>query len=502
MSVADHEDARRVRMRVRSFRTRQPWSGLMNGNRRNHTTVGKRGERLALEPLVGDRILDLDNDEARPPAFTDEGLALRFAEQHAGGLRYVDVWGRWLTWDTRRWQYDDTLGAYDLVRQTCRTASAECNRENIALGLASAKTVAAVERLARSDRRLAATADQWDSDPWLLNTPEGIIDLRSGRKFSHRADAYMTKITAVTPNEAHPTPVWEAFLQQVTGGDVELVGFLRRMTGYALTGSTQAHSLFFMHGAGANGKSTFINAITGSVGDYHRAAPIEAFIASTQERHPTDLAGLRGARLVTAVETDEGRRWNESKIKALTGGDKIAARFMRQDFFEFMPQFKLLFAGNHKPGLQSVDEAIRRRFHLIPFTVTIPPEERDETLAERLRIEWPGILAWAIAGCLEWQEHGLAPPEAVTAATGSYFEGEDAISAWIEERCERRSDTWVSSSDLFRSWKDWSDKAGEPVGTMKRFVQCLENRRFRPRRQATARGFDGLALLPPGGTGR
>ena len=188
----------------------------MNGNRRNHTAVGNRGERFALEPLVGDCILDLDNDEARPPAFTGEELALRFAKQHAGGLRYVDAWGRWLTWDTRRWQYDDTLAAYDLVRQTCRTASAECNRENIALGLASAKTVAAVERLARSDRRLAATADQWDSDPWLLNTPEGIIDLRSGRKFSHRADAYMTKITAVAPNEAHPTPVWEAFLHQVT----------------------------------------------------------------------------------------------------------------------------------------------------------------------------------------------------------------------------------------------------------------------------------------------
>ena len=381
-----------------------------------------------------------DGEGARPPAFTDEALALRFAEQHAGRLRYVEVWGRWLTWDGTRWQFDDTLAAYDLVREICRTASAECNRENIAAALASAKTVAAVERLARSDRRLAATVDQWDLDPWLLNTPGGIVDLRTGKRSNHRADAYLTKITAVAPNEAHPTPVWEAFLRRVTGGDVELVGFLRRMSGYALTGLTQAHSLFFMHGAGANGKSTFINAITGCVGDYHRTAPIDTFIASTQERHPTDLAGLRGARLVTAVETDEGRRWNESKIKALTGGDKVAARFMRQDFFEFVPQFKLLFAGNHKPGLQSVDEAIRRRVHLIPFTVTIPPEERDEDLAERLRTEWPGILAWAIAGCLEWQKHGLAPPEAVTAATGSYLEAEDAIAAWIDERCQRRPD--------------------------------------------------------------
>jgi len=446
-------------------------------------------------PLIGNGRLDTDADEARPPAFTDEALALRFADKHASNLRYVDVWGRWLTWDGIRWQFDDTLAAYDLVRETCRIASAECNRENVAAALASAKTVAAVERLARSDRRLAATVDQWDVDPWLLNTPGGIVDLRSGKKFAHRAIAYMTKITAVAPQEG-PTTVWEAFLRRVTGGDDKILAFLRRMAGYSLTGSTKVHALFFMYGAGANGKSTFINALTGCLGEYHRTAPIEAFIASAQDRHPTDLAGLRGARLVTAVETEEGRRWNESKIKTLTGGDKIAARFMRQDFFEFVPQFKLLFAGNHKPGLQSVDEAIRRRIHLIPFTVTIPPAERDEALGECLRAEGPGILAWAIAGCLEWQEHGLAPPEAVTAATVSYLEAEDAIAAWIDERCQRRSDAWESSSMLFASWKDWADKAGEPAGSMKRFVQCLENRGFKWRRQATARGFDGLALLP------
>jgi putative DNA primase/helicase len=335
----------------------------------------------------------------------------------------------------------------------------------------------------------------------LLNTPGGIINLRSGKKSAQPADAYLTKVTTVTPQEG-PTPVWEAFLLRVTGGDDKLVAFLRRMAGYCLTGSTKAHALFFMYGVGANGKSTFINALTGCLGEYHRTAPVETFTASAQDRHPTDLAGLRGARLVTAVETDEGRRWNESKIKTLTGGDKIAARFMRQDFFEFEPQFKLLFAGNHKPGLQSVDEAIRRRIHLIPFTVTIPPEERDEALAERLRAEWPGILAWAIAGCVEWQESGLAPPEAVTAATSSYFEAEDAIAAWIDERCQRRPNAWESSSRLFSSWRDWADKAGEPAGSMKRFVQRLENQGFKPRRQATGRGFDELALLPPAEGGR
>src|SRR5262249_36928820 len=153
-------------------------------------------------------------------------------------------------------------------------------------------------------------------------------------------------------------------------------------------------------------------------------APIETFTAAQNERHPTDLAGLRGSRLVTSIETEEGRRWADSKIKTLTGGDKIAARFMRQDFFEFVPNFKLLIAGNHKPGLRSVDEAIRRRFHLVPFSVVIPPEQRDKSLGDRLRSEWPGILAWMIDGCIEWQRCGLAPPEAVTSATAAYLEAE------------------------------------------------------------------------------
>ena len=160
---------------------------------------------------------------------------------------------------------------------------------------------------------------------------------------------------------------------------------------------------FSATGSAPTARRTFLNAITACAGDYHRAAPIETFTASNHDQHPTDLAGLRGARLVTAIETEEGRRWAESRIKALTGGDKIAARFMRQDFFEYTPQFKLIIAGNHKPGLRSVDEAIRRRFNLIPFTVTIPPDERDQQIGDKLKAEWPGILAWMIAGCADWQ---------------------------------------------------------------------------------------------------
>ena len=270
------------------------------------------------------------------------------------------------------------------------------------------------------------------------------------------------------------------------------------MAGYALTGSTQEHALFFLYGTGANGKSVFITAVAGIMGDYHTTAPMEAFIASFTERHPTELAGLRGARLVTTNETEEGRRWAESKIKALTGGDKIAARFMRQDFFEFLPQFKLLIAGNHKPALRNVDEAIRRRMYLIPFTVTIPENERDESLSEKLKAEWPGILQWIIDGCLMWQIDGLRPPEAVRRATAEYLEEEDAFSHWLEECCQRSVAAHETTGELFASWKAWADQASEPAGTQKRFSQLLRIRGFEPKRQGgTGRnGFAGIRLNP------
>lgn len=262
-----------------------------------------------------------------------------------------------------------------------------------------------------------------------------------------------------------------------------------------MTGSTQEHALFFAYGTGANGKSVLLNTVSGILGDYHQTAPIETFTASTSDRHPTDLAGLRGARLVTAIETEEGRRWAESKIKTLTGGDKISARFMRQDFFEYVPQFKLFVAGNHKPGLRAVDEAMRRRFHLIPFAITVPLERRDPELAEKLKIEWPGILRWAIAGCLQWQRAGLQMPPAVRDATAAYLDAEDAVAAWIDEKCQRNPNGWESSADLFASWTDWATKSGEHIGSSKGFGQKLETRGFIPSRSKRQRGYEGIQLL-------
>lgn len=444
---------------------------------------------------------DPELDTLRPLAFTDDALALLFAETNANALRYVAAQGKWFIWDGKRWVPDETLAVRDRIRQVCRQVAVQCDQPKVAKPIASAKTVTAVERLAQADRQIAATVDQWDADPWLLNTPAGVIDLRTSTLRGHKPGDYLTKITGVAPDTDCPIPTWLAFLDRITDGKGELVEYLQRVAGYSLTGSTREHSLFFCYGLGANGKSTFLNAITWAVGDYHRTAAVETFTASNHDRHPTDLAALQGARLVTAVETEEGRRWAESRIKSLTGGDKIAARFMRQDFFEFTPQFKLIIAGNHKPGLRSVDEAIRRRFNLIPFTVTIPPQERDETLPDRLRAELPGILAWMIQGCADWLEHGLAPPEVVTAATAAYLEGEDAIGAWLEEVAVRDPNAWERSADLFASWASWGAKTGEHVGSQIRFGQKLEAHGIIPARHNSARGYLGLRLLSPDHTG-
>jgi putative DNA primase/helicase len=359
--------------------------------------------------------------------------------------------------------------------------------------LLSAKTIAAVERLARSDPRLAATVDQWDRDPWLLNTPAGTIELQTGRMREHRREDYITKITAVGPGG--DCPLWRTFLSRVTAGNSELAAFIQRMLGYSLTGSTQDHALFFCHGGGANGKSVMLGTAAGILGDYHTTAPIETFTASVTDRHPTELAALRGARLVTASETQEGRQWDETKVKLLTGGDKISARFMRGDFFEFIPQFKLVIAGNHKPSLRTVDEAIRRRLNLVPFTVTIPPDERDPELTEKLKVEWPGILAWMIEGCLAWQRQGLSPPAAVRDATASYMDAEDSVSTWLGECCSRDPNAWESSTALFGSWSMWAKRAGEAIGSQKSFVQSLERGRgLTSKRNRDGRGFQGVRI--------
>jgi putative DNA primase/helicase len=443
-------------------------------------------------------------DEAMraPPHASQADLMLRFIQAHGDRTRYVAGWDRWRLWDGTVWREDATLKINDMALAVCCDAAAACNKSREAKALASAAAVGATLALAKAHRAVAATVEQWDRDQWLLNTPGCTINLSTGTRRPHDRLDYITKVTAVAP--VGDCPRWHQFITEITGGDEELGRFLQRMAGYALTGCTHEHALFFLYGTGANGKGVFLNTLTGILNDYAVVAPMAAFIASQQDRHTTDLAMMRGARLVVAQETESGRYWNESLVKSLTGGDRITARFMRQDNFTFDPQFTLIIGGNHRPSLRNVTYAIRRRFFMIPFTVTFPDNgtdaatQRDKNLAAKLRAEWPGILGWMTEGCADWRANGLRPPRCVVEATSTYLANEADVARWIEECCILDQSLWTASGQLYASWKTWAEEAGEPGGSQKRLVELLENHASPKREAGTGRrGFSGIGLKPP-----
>jgi putative DNA primase/helicase len=411
---------------------------------------------------------------------SEDALALEFTALHCGELRYTPTWGRWCRWRQTHWREDNTLMAFDLVRKNVRRHAVELaersNDRGAAAKLASARTVAAVERLARADQILACSPDIWDQHHELLNTPSGVMDLPTGASRPHDPGLYMTKITAVAPGG--DCPLWLKFLNEITAGQDGLKAFLWRVAGYSLTGLTREHAMFFGWGEGGNGKGVFLNTLRAVMGDYADVAPAEMFLVSRDAQHPTDVAGLRGARLVIAQEIEENQQWAEAKIKRLTGSDPIKARFMHQDFFEYVPRFKLFIAGNHKPSLRTVDPAIRRRLNLIPFLVNIPKGKQDQELPAKLKAEWPGILQWAVDGAREWYRIGLAPPPCVTSATEQYLEAEDAVLAWLQDCCILGANLTVSKADVRDSWAKWCQRTGHPVGGRNELTDKLHRHGF------------------------
>ncbi|MEZ5764894.1 MAG: phage/plasmid primase, P4 family [Xanthobacteraceae bacterium] len=410
----------------------------------------------------------------RSPEYSDDAIALKVAERFEGDFLYVASWKQWLRWDGHRYRVDDTLKVFDSVRGVARSIANGCNDPRQAKAIAGATTIAGVERLARSDPRLSASAFEFDVDPMKMNTPDGIIDLETGGCQPSRREDRVTKVTAAGLGDHCPR--WRQFLCEITDGDDELQGYLARVFGYALTGSVRENAFFFCYGLGANGKTVLIETMAKVLGDYALPAPIEMFTLSKMQGHTTDIAGLQGARMITASETEAGRALAEARIKLLTGGEKVSARRMRADNTAFEPQFKLFLTGNHKPRISSNDEAIRRRIHLVPFTTTIPPWQRDQRLPEKLIDEWPGILGWAVQGCLDWQRQGLNPPGCVREATDDYLNAEDVVLGWLSSCVEFDPNATASTQELFGSWGRFAEAAQEPIGPQKEFVKALRGK--------------------------
>lgn len=404
---------------------------------------------------------------------SEESLAREFVRMHGQDWLYDYAIGRWLHWNGARWCWDQSGLLRHLIVEHLRAA---CPSKP---AMQSSRTARGVQEIIAVNPAIAAPHDRFDAAPMLLGTPSRVVDMATGKSRVAARGDYITKATSVEPKWSEPK-LWLKFLHDCTGGDVPFMAYLQRVAGYCLTGSTSAHALFFIFGGGKNGKSVFLNTVQRVAGEYAATASMDTFTATKSDRHPTDLARLDGPRLVTASETEEGRAWAESRIKQLTGGDTIAARFMRQDFFEFRPVFKLVIAGNFQPQLHNVDEAMRRRFHMIPFLHT--PTHPDPRLEEKLVAEHPQILAWMIDGARTWARRGLERPDAVVDASDRYFEEQDMFGHWLEECCIRRAGVVGRSGDLFASWRDFARRGGEDAGTQKAMAGALRKRGFQSAR--------------------
>ena len=416
---------------------------------------------------------------------TDLGNARRLDHRHGRNLRYCWLWRKWLVWDGKRWVKDDTGEVYRLAKETVSSiyqeaAAAPNDEARKELGKHATRSEAGARikemvDLARSD--VPVMPDELDASPDLLNTESGTIDLRTGELREHRREDLITKIAPTTYRPDAAAPTWEAFLERVLPGE-DLRAFVQRAVGYSATGDTSEQCMFINHGGGANGKSTFQEALAAALGNYAMRAPTEMLLAKRSDGVPNDVARLKGARFVSASETEEGRRLAESRIKDLTGQDTITARFMKAEWFDFAPTHKLWLSTNHKPEIRGTDAAIWRRIRLVPWAVTIPPAEQDKKLPIALRHELAGILAWVVRGCLQWRRDGLQAPDEVRKATGEYRAEMDVLAGFLVECCELDTGHWEYAKDLYECYKRWCDENGERPEPQRKFGGRLGERGF------------------------
>ena len=419
---------------------------------------------------------------------TELGNARRLIARHGHRLRYCKPLGRWLEWDGRRWAPDQSGAiwryAKDVISglaQEAAQAAEDRDRQALmrwALKSEEKKTLQASIDLAWSEPGVTVMPEALDSYPWLFNCQNGTVDLKTGKLRPHCQRDLLTKLCPVVYDPAAKCPRWEATILEICGGDADLVAFLQRCIGYSLTGDAGEHAIFVCYGTGRNGKNTVLDTIRAIIGDYATVTNPRVFMNTGRNEHPTGLADLVGKHFVLTDEVEDGERLAESLIKRVTGNATLKARFCRQDFFEFPVLFKLWFAVNYKPEVKGQDEGVWSRLKLIPFEVFFPPEKRIKNLSKQLQNEeGPGILAWAVRGCLEWQRVGLSDPAKVTVATRAYRDEQDVIGDFIDQCCNShldhptlRTQAREKAAILYDRYVRWCQDSGEKT--------VLGNRKF------------------------
>lgn len=437
---------------------------------------------------------------------SDLGNARRLVRQFGDRLHFVHPWNRWLVWDGRRWKLDEEGRILQLARDVVRAIGKEASEEaepesrkalhRHALRSESQRSLQAMVTLAATEPGIPVLPEDLDSEPWVLNTQSGVFDFRSFTLEPPDPLKRLTRCVEVGVDRAAHSPLWTTFLDRILP-DPKVRDFVQRAVGYSFTGSTEEQVLFLCYGTGANGKTVFLETLLSLAGDYGLKLPSESLLLRNRDSIPNDLAKLPGRRFIAAAETPENARLHEARVKELAGGDRIAARFMRGEWFEFSPVGKLWIATNHKPQVRGDDEGIWRRMRLLPFTVRIPDEEQDRKLLSRLQEHLVGVLAWVLEGAEHYRLQGLQAPEAVTQATAGYRLEEDAVSAFFEEECVEGIGHTARAAELYERYREWVKRNGEgdPL-SQRKLAGRLHERGYRREKDGSGRiAWKGVGLI-------
>jgi len=442
---------------------------------------------------------------------TDLGNAQRFVRYARGRFLFAHGWNRWLRYDGRRWEIDEKHEPHELAAVVARSFHADAAQApDRKLQEALTKHALQSQKKERIEAMLSLAANAFpeikvspselDCDPWLLNVENGTLDLRTAQLRPHKRTDKLTKLAPVIYDPAATAPIWQQFLSSVLPDD-ETRSFLQRAVGYSATGITTEHVVLFLFGAGRNGKSTLIDTLMAVLGDYCAVSPPELLLAKKAERHPTEMTTLVGRRLVSSVEAGQGKAWDEARVKWLTGGDRLTARGMRQDFFEFEPTHKFWVAANHRPRVRGTDAGIWSRLKEIDFIQEFRDEDdaapsrqhlpvKDKSLKEKLKAEYSGILAWIAAGCLEWQKSGLGEPAAIRQATEEYRAEEDALRPFLEGYEPLQSSERVLLDAMASAYRDFAQSSGEEPISNRNLAAALRERGY-----VVVRGAKGKATV-------
>ena len=456
---------------------------------------------------IGDESVYLRINELKNGAvqFTDATNAERLVQEHGNSIRYMAAWKKWLVWNGTHWATDES-GAliHEKGLETVRNMYDELLKtddyrerieiEKFAMLSESVRRRKAFVEAASWITAMNITSDQLDANPWLLNVKNGTIDIKTGEFREHRQDDFITKIANVEYDSKADCPLWKQFIREIMDYKNEVISFVQTAAGWALTGDISEQTMFILFGTGANGKSTFLNTIMYLLGDYAIATPTETFMRKNGDQNTNDIARLRGTRFVTTTEAEQGRRLSEPIIKQITGNDRMTARFLYGEFFNFMPTFKIWMATNHKPVIKGTDHGIWRRIKLIPFTTRIEEEKQDKHLEEKLKAEASGILNWILEGTARWHKEKLKAPPAIMNATEDYRGEMDVIGNFVKECCIQKPDVSIRVRELFKAYQEWCQQNNEHACSERFLSLRLQEIGFQRTRTAEARFWAGVAL--------